>query len=695
MKQLILIALLTVSLKALAETERLPGSVQAFSNMGKAVSLHQGRALVGTPYGPQTGGPGMVVDYRLVDGSWQRQDNLSAADGNDGDGFGFHLVQDGSRVVVGAPRDNTLVDQTFHEQHGSVYVFELNEDGQWEQQQKLLPPVLASELYFGYQVALQDNTLMVQADEVNGPDDTSPDVIHVYRQQGGTWELVDTIRVPDTAANEFLGAWEMVLDGNRLFLSQQINDDVARSGKVLEYQRQGLQWVQVNELMLSPFDSHDFYGYAVTVWQDHLAIGAPSTNDDAGAVHTYRKVAGTWTYHQTLAMPTGQTNQLFGYDVEMQKQQLFVGSIHDEEFEGAVYVYRLQDGNWELQERLEAGDNDNHNDFGNALSADGAQVLIGAEYLGTQRGAAYMGTVEPAASSLPLNAGLNGAWFDPMIPGQGIFLDVNAAADFAFMGLFTYDTTAADNELAGLIGAPGQRWLVGAAGIDQHQESIHFDLYYAYDGLFDDAREVQVSDTVAYGWLSMRFKSCLEAEVTYHITEPNLSGSFVVTRPAAGSGTLCTELDTAAPTAADDDFNYALNGGWFNLATGGQGLFIDKFKGIDTAFMGWFTFDTELAAANTSSDIGALGQRWLVGTGTVDPEDSNVLNYELYYTYGGRFLDATEVTVIDPGSYGVLRVEFVDCAQARVEYDIGEGELTGSYDMVRSIPDPSGCADAN
>lgn len=679
-----------------ADTMRLSGNYQAFSEMGKAVAMQGNHALVGVPNGPQmNNNTGVVATYQRLDGQWVKGEDLRAADGQNGDSFGFRMALDKNRVAVAAVTDNVLVEETFYEDLGSVHIFELDDAGQWQATAQLLPPVLANESYFGLRIALSGNHLMVQAGDPNNSNQTNRGVVYVYRLMAGEWQWVDTIEPPVANTETVLGSWAIELQGNRAFISNSYVTGEQLSGVILTYERRGLEWVQLDEIKLTPFDPNDSFGFAVSAWQDVLAIGAPGTNDSVGAVHVYGLDNGSWTWQHTLSMPTGIANQLYGWDLDLQQQQLFVSSIHDAagDFSGAVYDYHQTDQGWQLVERLDSGF-DNHNDFGSAISADGGQVLIGADYQGTFRGAAYMSTVSPAAETLPLNQGLNGAWFNPAIPGQGIFLDVNAAADFAFMGLFSYDTTGGD-ALAGQIGAPGQRWLVGAAGIDQHHESIHFELYYAYDGLFDDARAVQVSDTAAYGWLTMTFKSCLEAEVSYHITEPNLSGSMLMTRPAAGSGTLCNDLASSEPAANDEDFNYALNGGWFNTETGGQGLFIDKFKGIDTAFMGWFTFDTELVDDSPSSDIGSLGQRWLVGTGEVDPDDAHVINYELYYTYGGRFLDDTEVTVVEPGSYGVLRVEFVDCNQARVDYTIGEGGLTGSYDMVRSIPDPSGCAEAN
>ncbi len=185
--------------------------------------------------------------------------------------------------------------------------------------------------------------------------------------------------------------------------------------------------------------------------------------------------------------------------------------------------------------------------------------------------------------------------------------------------------------------AAGQRWLVGAGDIDQSASSINYNLYYAYDGLFDDPRQVMVSSTETYGSLSLEFQNCTTALATYHLFNQDILGSFPVYRPVAESGELCSELAaaTTAKILPDDEFDYSLNGAWFNPDTPGQGFFIDKFKGVDTAFMGWFTYDTAIPSTADLSSIGALGQRWLVGTGAVDADDSSVLDYQLYYTYGG------------------------------------------------------------
>lgn len=297
------------------------------------------------------------------------------------------------------------------------------------------------------------------------------------------------------------------------------------------------------------------------------------------------------------------------------------------------------------------------------------------------------------SEQITLNQGLNGNWYNPNTSGQGLFLDVYPEENFSFLGWFTYDTDASPNNDLGQIGAQGHRWLVGAGEIDQTNSTINYKLYYAYDGLFDDPRPTLNSNINTYGTLLIEFQGCNQAVVSYELLEQEISGSYSIIRPDTADGDLCTAFASGSISNIEqsDGFDLNYNGNWFNPETAGQGIFVDKFDGVEHAFLGWFTYDTEIPSNPVSSQIGADGQRWVVGSGTVDADDNNVLNFQLYYTYGGLFDDPSEVTVVEPGSLGTMRIQFIDCENANVEYSINRENLSGNFSMIRGIPGSQGC----
>ena len=117
--------------------------------------------------------------------------------------------------------------------------------------------------------------------------------------------------------------------------------------------------------------------------------------------------------------------------------------------------------------------------------------------------------------------------------------------------------------------------------------------------------------------------------------------------------------------------NPGLNDAWYNPDTNGQGFLIVIFD--NTVFVAWFTFDTELASADATPVLGHPGHRWLTAQG---PFDGDTAALDLFLTSGGRF-DRGDPPVNAPEKVGTLTLQFADCRNAIVGYDIpGVGSNT-------------------
>lgn len=108
-----------------------------------------------------------------------------------------------------------------------------------------------------------------------------------------------------------------------------------------------------------------------------------------------------------------------------------------------------------------------------------------------------------AARSVDINPGVDGAWHDPLISGQGVFLDVHSdpqQGGFVFLAWLTYgDDTAS-----------GQRWLTAQGSIDGATATL--DAYETTGGLLDDTRPVQ---TRWLGPMTLEFSDCNNASLSY------------------------------------------------------------------------------------------------------------------------------------------------------------------------------------
>lgn len=141
-------------------------------------------------------------------------------------------------------------------------------------------------------------------------------------------------------------------------------------------------------------------------------------------------------------------------------------------------------------------------------------------------------------------------------------------------------------------------------------------------------------------------------------------------------------LVTDPETAPLFQINEGLNDAWFNAATPGQGFFVNVFPGRKQVFLSWFTFETERPDDSVTALIGEPGHRWYTAFGEFE---DNVAVLDLELTRGGIFNDAppNANSKLD----GTIRLEFSDCDNATVEFDINSADLHGSIPIRRITQD--------
>ena len=141
-----------------------------------------------------------------------------------------------------------------------------------------------------------------------------------------------------------------------------------------------------------------------------------------------------------------------------------------------------------------------------------------------------------------INAGHSGAWYNLNTSGQGILFEVLPESNLVFMAWFTYDTVAPPADIEAVVGAPEHRWITGLGEIDHETNSITFDLVLTTGGLFDNPLTVVNSDSGSYGTLTAEINNCSEMNISYNLTEQELSGEFSMIRISSDNVALCEVL---------------------------------------------------------------------------------------------------------------------------------------------------------
>ena len=130
--------------------------------------------------------------------------------------------------------------------------------------------------------------------------------------------------------------------------------------------------------------------------------------------------------------------------------------------------------------------------------------------------------------------------------------------------------------------------------------------------------------------------------------------------------------------------NPGLNDAWYNRTTNGQGFLITVFPSVKLMFLAWFTFDTERPPENVSAHLGEPGHRWLTAQGSYDGDTANLV---IYLTDGGVFDSPQPPASLDLDGYGSMTLEFADCENGLVSYEITSLGLSGKIPIERIAPD--------
>lgn len=312
---------------------------------------------------------------------WQQQAYLKASNTDEFDRFGMtiDISADGNTLAVAAGGEDSLAtgidgDQSDNSADvvGAVYVFSRS-DGQWQQQAYVKAGSTRAYDFFGSALSLSadGSTLAVgAADEnsaatgINGEQSDNfvggSGAAYVFIRSDGRWQQEAYIKADITGSDSFGGALSLSADGNTLAVGAEREESAAtgvdadqsdnsadNSGAVYVFMRSEGLWQQQAYVKASNTDNGDAFGNAVSLSADGntLAVGA-----------------------------SGEDSLAIGIDADQ--------SDNSAESSGAVYVFKRSEGLWQQQVYVKAGNTDNGDFFGGAvsLSADGNTLAVGASH---------------------------------------------------------------------------------------------------------------------------------------------------------------------------------------------------------------------------------------------------------------------------------------------------------------------------
>ncbi len=360
------------------------GDPAADDEFGYSIALDGDTMVVGARYDDDGGADsGSAYVFTTSNGgvSWTQQQKLAASDAAGGDSFGFSVDVSGDTVIVGAYlSDGAGADG------GAAYVF-TRSGSTWTQQQKLTGSDTTAGDWFGYGVAVDGDTVAIGStsdDEAAGVDQGST---YVFTRTGSVWSEQQKLTASDAAASDFFGE-NVALDGDTLVVGASLDDDAAGSnqGAAYVFTRAGSVWSQQQRLTPADASGSDYFGHSVTLSGDTAIVSAHYDDGpagvDQGSAYVFTRSGTTWTEQQKLTPADAVAGDVFGWSVAVEGDTAVIGSRYDGAAAtngGSAYVFTRSGSTWTQVVELTGADTavDDHFGFAVALSGD---VLVAGAY---------------------------------------------------------------------------------------------------------------------------------------------------------------------------------------------------------------------------------------------------------------------------------------------------------------------------
>lgn len=457
------------------------------ARLGISVAFSGDTAVVGAARGLFDAGDDHRSAYVFVySGEWLPVRQLGPELGAANDGFGYAVALDGETVLIGAYRTAvTGADQ------GAAYVLTLR-DSRHTEQQKLIADDGKKEEYFGSNVALSGDTLIVAAvrtDKFRG-------AVYVFTRTGTppVWRFQQKLTAPDGVSGDNFGQ-SLALSGNTLLVGAPYSDArLVNQGVVYPFTRTGAIW-QLADRSFTTADTdaspNTYFGQSIALSGDLAVIGAPGLNNSRGAVFVFTRAGASWRQETKFTAQDGTDNALLGQAVALAGNTVVAGAPYDtingNKDQGSVSLFDLTNRTRQSP-KLIANQGAASQRFGYAVALSSDTLVVGAPNQGFNGdvSAAYVFRLE------------NSGW----VQRQKL-----TTSDGATNNLFGQAVALSDGFLAigSLAGRPGGRYNQGAVyvygltGQWQFQQKLLPSETF-FDDLFGSALAIS-GDTIAVGAL--------------------------------------------------------------------------------------------------------------------------------------------------------------------------------------------------
>lgn len=508
----------------------------------------------------------------------------------------------------------------------------------------------------------------------------------------------------DGAFDDLMG-WGVAVDGDTAVVSAPLHDHGrVDAGSAYVFMRDEQGWTEQAELLPSDRSAEDRAGQnRVALDGDTILLGAhrhPKNGSiGVGAVYVFERQGQQWVETAKLTAEDGKPGDQFGVAVDLDGDTAIIGANGDENpgTRGSVYVFVRSGNNWVQQARLfSSRSSSGMSGFGQRISIDGDTVAVGAtatDFQGGDSGSAYIfvredevwteqAFIQPEDGKSQDHFGVVALQGDTLLVGAcrchafdeggggSVYVFTRSGDTWTQQQKFSPSDSMSNDGFGVSVALDRNKAVIGSPGEDFLDDSIGKAYLFSRNGdTWREQKQLRPSNSSANDKFGGRVA---------------VKGNSILIGAFGEIGYLNAGSAYLFEVESGFLINSGLNDAWYNPATNGQGFLITVLPEIQSMFVAWFTFDTERPLPGTVSGVGEPGHRWLIAQG---PYAGDTATMTIYVSQGGVFDSITPAANTDPAGDGTMAIEFVDCSNAIVTYDITSAGLSGEIPIERIATD--------
>ncbi len=247
------------------QTKIYAGDGESADNFGKSVAISGDYIVVGADN--EDYGSGSAYVFHRSGDTWSQVAKLEGSD-EAMDYFGHSVDIDGDYIVIGAWQSNALGSNT-----GSAYVFH-NNGGVWEFETQLIADDAAVDDALGYSVAISGNHIVAGAHGV----DLSTGAAYVFYNNDGTWEQQAKLTENNGSHEDYFGKNVSVSGDYILVAAERYDETKSEEGAVYLFIRDGTNWVRTSQFSASDANDTGLFGYCTAIDGDYVFVSSVQGN---------------------------------------------------------------------------------------------------------------------------------------------------------------------------------------------------------------------------------------------------------------------------------------------------------------------------------------------------------------------------------------------------------------------------------